>query len=113
MGAWHDEEKQLALIYSVQKRDLRVIPVLLPGARSRDVEGFLRMNTWVDLAEPDGFARLVAGITGQAPELVASLEPGPDVGWRIGVMPVCTLLQCRKVRPLIKQQIIDTTDDKL
>jgi len=86
MGAWHDEEKQLALVYSVQRRNLRVIPVLLPGARSQDIEGFLRTKTWVDLAEPDGFARLVAGITGQAPELVASLEPGPDVGRRIGVL---------------------------
>jgi len=86
MGAWHDEEKQLALVYSVQRRNLRVIPVLLSGARSQDVEGFLRTKTWVDLAEPDGFARLVAGITGQAPELVASLEPGPDVGRRIGVL---------------------------
>jgi len=76
MGAWHNEEKQLALVYSVQKRDLRVIPVLLPGARSQDIEGFLRTKTWVDLAEPDGFARLVAGITGQAPSSSRASSPG-------------------------------------
>jgi formylglycine-generating enzyme required for sulfatase activity len=67
MEAWNAEAKQLGLILSAQKREKRVIPVLLPGARERDIDGFLGLRTWVDLAEEDGFARLIAGIIGQAP----------------------------------------------
>jgi len=69
VGRWHDEEKQLALLC-----EKRVIPVLLPGARRNDVVGFLRLRTWVDLDQEDGFARLVAGIKGQAPELFLDLD---------------------------------------
>lgn len=69
VGHWHDEEKQLALLC-----EKRVIPVLLPGARKNDVVGFLRLRTWVDLDQDDGFARLVAGIKGQAPELLLDLD---------------------------------------
>jgi tetratricopeptide (TPR) repeat protein len=69
VGRWHDEEKQLALLC-----EKRVIPVLLPGARRNDVVGFLRLRTWVDLDQEDGFARLVAGIKGQAPELLLDLD---------------------------------------
>jgi tetratricopeptide (TPR) repeat protein len=69
VGRWHDEEKQLALVCGK-----RVIPVLLPGARRNDVVGFLRLRTWVDVDQEDGFARLVAGIKGQAPELLLDLD---------------------------------------
>jgi hypothetical protein len=69
VGRWHEEEKQLALLC-----EKRVIPVLLPGARRNDVVGFMRLRTWVDLEQDDGFARLVAGIKGQAPELLLDLD---------------------------------------
>ncbi len=67
MGAWHDQEKQLALVRAANKYEKRVIPVLLPGARKEDVGGFMRLRTWVDLDHDGGFERLVAGVTGQAP----------------------------------------------
>lgn len=74
LSAWRDEEKQLALVHSAQQRDKRVIPVLLPGASKRDIEGFLSLRTWVDLEEDDGFTRFVAGVTGQAPELLTEID---------------------------------------
>jgi len=69
-SAWRQEEAQLALVHGAQKRGKRIIPVLLPGARKKDVEGFLNLRTWVDLADSDGFICLIAGITGQTPESV-------------------------------------------
>jgi TIR domain len=73
MGGWHDQEKQLALVQAARERGRRVIPVLLRGASARQVEGFLGLRTWVDLDASDGLRRLVAGIVGKAPELVAEL----------------------------------------
>jgi len=75
-GVWHDQESQLALVLAAEEHGKRVIPVLLPGARKADVGGFMRLRTWVELGEPDGFERLVAGITGR--------PPGPGDG-RAGV----------------------------
>lgn len=76
VGTWHDEEKQVALDLAGRARQSgrRVIPVLLPGGRREDIEGFLRLRTWVDLAGRNGFARLVAGIRGRPLE-------GPAVGF--------------------------------
>lgn len=69
VSAWEDEEKQLALalVTEARRRGRRVIPVILPGGRHEDVAGFIRLRTWVDLAEEDGILRLVAGIEGRAP----------------------------------------------
>ena len=65
---WQAEETQLALLQAARSRNRQpVIPVLLRGARKRDVDGFLRLRTWVDITEPDGFERLVAGIEGRPP----------------------------------------------
>jgi len=66
-GAWQEQESLHGLVLAAQQRGKRVIPVLLPGARTNDIDGFLGLRTWVDLAADDGFARLVAGITGRAP----------------------------------------------
>jgi len=69
MSAWHEEEVSLALVHAAaQKNEKRIIPVLLPGARKEDVDGFLGLRTWVDLGEEGGFSRLVAGIEGRGPE---------------------------------------------
>ena len=77
-GAWHDQETQLALVLAAEAHGKRVIPVLLPGARREDVGGFMRLRTWVEHVQDEGFARLVAGITGRAP---GRLDPpsGPGV----------------------------------
>jgi nucleoside phosphorylase len=72
MGPWHEQESRLALILAAEERGKRVIPVLLPGAGRQDVGGFMRLRTWIDLAQGSGFAALVAGITGRA--------PGPGAG---------------------------------
>jgi TIR domain/Effector-associated domain 1/CHAT domain len=66
-GAWHDQESQLALVLAAAEHGKRVIPVLLPGARKEDVGGFMRLQTWVELGQGDGFERLIAGVTGRAP----------------------------------------------
>ena len=100
MSAWQAEEKQLALVHSAQRDEHRVIPVLLPGASTREIEGFLSLRTWVDLADDDGFARLVAGILGQAPELLKGFNPGPDLGRRLS-------LHAR-----LRREIIDFTTER-
>jgi hypothetical protein len=77
MGLWHEQEKRYALDLAAREHGKRVIPLLLPGARKEHVDGVMRLRTWVELAEDDGFARLVAGITGRMPgppELPASTE---------------------------------------
>jgi len=79
-SAWRDQESQLALILQAERR---VIPVLLPGASRADVRGFLRVRTWVDLDDDDGFSRLIAGITGRAPELVNDFDPGAKLRRRL------------------------------
>jgi len=66
MGPWQEEERQVALAYAVKSKR-RVIPVLLVGAREQGIPGFLGTKAWVDLAEGEGFERLVAGIAGRAP----------------------------------------------
>lgn len=67
MGPWHEQESRLALVTGAQRRGKRVIPVLLSGARKENVDGFLSLRTWVDLAEGNASAALVAGITGRGP----------------------------------------------
>ncbi|MCA9649917.1 MAG: SUMF1/EgtB/PvdO family nonheme iron enzyme [Myxococcales bacterium] len=79
--AWRDQESQLVLI---QQSERRVIPVLLPGAPPASIEGLLRTRVGVDLAEADGFERLVAGITGRAPGLSTGFEPGAKLRRRLG-----------------------------
>ncbi|MEM7157086.1 MAG: SUMF1/EgtB/PvdO family nonheme iron enzyme [Myxococcota bacterium] len=82
--AWRDQESQLALI---DQSKSRVIPVLLPGASKDSIDGFLRARTWVDLTDHDGFERLIAGVTGQAPELIIGFDPGPALRQRLGDSP--------------------------
>ncbi|MEX1361890.1 MAG: SUMF1/EgtB/PvdO family nonheme iron enzyme [Nannocystaceae bacterium] len=78
---WREQERQLVLI---KQSERRIIPVLLPGAPSNSIDGFLQTREKVDLAQDDGFARLVAGITGQSPGLVSGFEPGPTLRRRLG-----------------------------
>lgn len=77
IGPWQNAEMRAAINQRITKGNLRVIPVLLPGAkreqRSR-YPAFLAQTTWVEyrdtLADPEAFRRLIAGIRG--------IAPGPD-----------------------------------
>jgi TPR repeat protein len=75
-GGWREEERQYALRLAARNPERRIIPVLLPGASEHDIDPFLRSREWVDLAREDGFARLVAGITGRRPGPPAKLPEG-------------------------------------
>ena len=70
LSRWARREVWAAL----DRDDLPVIPVLLPGAQEEDEEHlppFLRSHTWIDLrqgtSDPEGFRRLVSGIRGEPP----------------------------------------------
>jgi len=86
VSAWQAEEAQLGLVRSVQEEKRRVIPVLLPGARKASVVGFLRLRSFIDLGEDDGFAKLVTAVGGLSQELLAAFEPGPDLVRWLGVL---------------------------
>src|SRR5215475_7097695 len=86
-GSWHHEEMQLALNRAVQSGDeFRVIPVLLPGANSEQVGGFLAQRTWVDfrngLDDQDALRRLAAGIKGEAVEAGSFALPDEPAPYR-------------------------------
>ncbi len=71
LGPWHGVEMRAALGQRQAEAPKRVIPVLLPGASKDAVPGFLAQRTWVDfrggLDDETAYARLVAGIRGEAP----------------------------------------------
>ncbi len=71
MGPWENEEMRVALAERVREMPTRVIPVLLPGVRERDVPHFLRCRTWVDfrsgLDDEAAYRRLTASIRSAAP----------------------------------------------
>jgi tetratricopeptide (TPR) repeat protein len=79
LGSWEVPE-QRALLVQFVKRELPVIPVLLPGAPSRiDLPLFLRERSWVDLRggfTEEGLDRLEWGITGRRPTRTLSPEVG-------------------------------------
>lgn len=66
-GRWQNEEMRSAL----ERKDVRVIPVLLPDSKEEDLPLFLRRRTRIDfrtgLDDGDAFRRLLAGIRGEAP----------------------------------------------
>jgi hypothetical protein len=86
ISPWHNEEMRAGLDRAVRGRDdVRVIPVLLPGADPKYLPSFLTRRTCADfragLDDDDAFARLVAGILGQPPEQAGAFtlpdEPAP------------------------------------
>lgn len=71
ISPWHNEQMRVALDDAVRSRsEIRVIPVLLPGAREDALGGFLAQRMWVDfrkgLDDAEALARLAAGIRGEA-----------------------------------------------
>jgi len=89
VSPWHNEEMRAGLDRAVRGRDdVRVIPVLLPGADPDAVPSFLSRRTYIDfrpgLDDAAAFDRLVAGVLGQPPEyaepFVLPDEPAPYPG---------------------------------
>ena len=101
IGPWENEEMRAALDARVNKKILRVIPVLLPGAPEKGTlrqPAFLARLTWVDfrsgLEDKDAFHDLVSGVQGVPPGVTipedrlpeAEILPEPGMvrpGWRM------------------------------
>jgi hypothetical protein len=67
---WFKKEIEKALNRQTKDPSFRVIPVLLPNAKTENVDDFLELNTWVDFRGPDfayAFHRLVYGVKGLPP----------------------------------------------
>lgn len=69
-AGWFKQEIQRALNRQINAPPFRVIPVLLPYAKSINVNDFLELNTWVDFRNFDedyAFHVLVCGVKGVSP----------------------------------------------
>ncbi len=70
---WQTEEARVVLEDAIENRQIRVIPVLLPGAEEETLKKLplLRRYPWVDFRDDinsqDSLTRLAAGIRGKAP----------------------------------------------
>ncbi|WP_055717342.1 toll/interleukin-1 receptor domain-containing protein [Streptomyces torulosus] len=94
IGGWQEREMRQALDRQVQDSDLRVIPVLLPGATPP--EGFIAANTWVqfdDLADEESFQYLVDGVLGRAPDARTTLHE-VRVAENFPLLELCALVGC-------------------
>ena len=92
LGPWENEEMRSALEDRVERKEFRVIPVLLPGADVTDrslLPRFLRRLTWVDfrngLGNAEEMDRLVAGILGYCPGPGARIEQSNNLS-RAGII---------------------------
>lgn len=89
-GPWQSEEMRVTLEERIRTPSLRVIPLLLPGARypqATDLPRFLRRFPWVDfrngLHDERAFYRLVCGVRGVPPRPLSrdpSIEICPYMG---------------------------------
>ncbi len=77
LGPWQREEMEGLLIKAV-KRGIPVVPVILPGVTKPELPVFLETRIWVDLAERDGFERLLWAITGVKPSASPPPPSYPD-----------------------------------
>jgi hypothetical protein len=76
-GPYQNEETRIALEKSLTEKDIRVIPVLLPGGKRETRESilppFLRRLSWIEFSDspigPEALHRLVSGIK--------NISPGP------------------------------------
>ncbi len=67
---WFKREIERALDRQTRTPTFRVIPLLLPGAKSVNVDDFLELNTWVDFRHTNtayAFHLLVCGVKGIPP----------------------------------------------
>jgi len=67
-GPWQNEEVWGAIQNQVAQREFRVIWVLLEGASTKSLNGFLKNRPGIDFKEIDAFGRLVCGIHGLPPK---------------------------------------------
>jgi hypothetical protein len=67
LGRWAATEFEAAL--SQQRKNVRIIPILLPGANPKDIPALLSNVNWVDLRDWNNTAlnRLVTGMKGIVP----------------------------------------------
>ena len=86
---WFLEEIERALDIQTKKPNFRVIPVLLPGAKTEHIPVFLSLRTWADFREGQNeeyaFLVLKKGILGEA--VGRRLEKGDDVTSAEGLKP--------------------------
>lgn len=81
IGPWQDQEIY-AFLREFVKRECPVIPVMLSDCQNPpELPVFLGGMTWVDFRqiEPDPWARLIWGVTGQKPQFYTSLAKNKDV----------------------------------
>jgi tetratricopeptide (TPR) repeat protein len=94
LGPWEIPEMRACLSQMV-KRDLPVIPVLLPNAPAApDLPVFLAEMTWVDLRgglTKEGLDRLVWGINGEKQDKGQGTSPVARFGPRLHNLPFSTL----------------------
>ncbi|MBD0255599.1 MAG: sigma-70 family RNA polymerase sigma factor [Cytophagales bacterium] len=68
---WVEEELNTAIGKQISDRSFRVIPVLLPDADAKNLNGFLSSRTWVDfkkgIEDADAINLLICGISGTPP----------------------------------------------
>jgi tetratricopeptide (TPR) repeat protein len=118
LGPWEMPEMRACLTQMV-RRNLPVIPVLLPGApKAPDLPVFLGENTWVDLRQgitKEGLDKLVWGITGRKPsrrksqqKKTLSTQPRPP---RLHNLPFSTLGDLLKGRDADLQRLQDSFSD--
>ncbi len=94
IGPWQNEEMRTALDKRVSEKNIRVVPVLLPGAfkeeKESDLPRFLRRLTWVklhtDWHEDEVLHRLECGIKGIPPGRPEETITGISSFWNSGVL---------------------------
>jgi TIR domain/NB-ARC domain len=73
---WFKQEIQRALNRQSREPKFRVIPLILPGGDTSNVDNFLELRTWVDmrkgLDDEEGMHKLVRGIQGIQPGRIAT-----------------------------------------
>jgi len=105
---WFREEIERALNRQVKDNSFRVIPILLPKAKTVDVDNFLELRTWVDfrkgLQDIQAFHILVSGIRG--------LAPGRDLKAQ-GISNAQEKLDRRQLLQLQQQKLKHSVNDEI
>lgn len=102
---WFREEIERALNRQTKDKSFRVIPVLLPIAKTINVDDFLELRTWVDfkdgLHDSRAFHRLVSGIRGVSP------GRGPEEEMKSDSQHIMVREKLIQIRQLRVERLID------
>lgn len=116
IGPWENEEMRVALDARVNKKILRLIPVLLPGAPDLGalrLPAFLARLTWVDfrygLEAKDALHDLVSGIKGVPPGIRVPQDRLPE----LEILPEPGVLRPGSRLPNHRNAIFTGREDKL